>query len=395
MIVYVANDLKQMTGGPQAAKDILIALLTTNHQVTVISNERCLLLKQIDGKTLSSPHWLLPVKEVPFSSRISKNLPVRIAEWAKKKLLNFQQNQYLRQLNPALIIVNGLGSHLLWKRIKPRLNGKIVLIIHESPRHFCPPSSKTVNWALEAMSQYDAFIFVSSNCRDEWLALGEFNDKESYYIPNCCKEEKVSRLISQDRTQVRQRLGIPANKFVAVCVASLQPRKNQNLLVELFPQLIKIVPNLKLYLIGPITVDPKWASSLLQKIKEDGFDEQIKYLGAREDAIDFIYAADLFLLPSLAEAMPLVILEAMALKTPVIASDVDGIPELIENEMTGLLFSPAHPQSFVDVFTQMSTNPDKRRLFAERAYQRYWSEFSRLRQIERYKKIIMEAMSGE
>ena len=83
----------------------------------------------------------------------------------------------------------------------------------------------------------------------------------------------------------------------------------------------------------------------------------------------------------------------MALKTPVIASDVDGIPELIENESTGFLFDPQQSQSFVNAFKKMSTNLEQSLQYAEAAYQKYWQDFSKAKQINRYNQIINKMMA--
>ena len=69
-----------------------------------------------------------------------------------------------------------------------------------------------------------------------------------------------------------------------------------------------------------------------------GLKEKVEYIHHQPNAIEYIYAADVLLQPSRSEALPRTILEAMALKTPIIASDVDGIPELVEDGMSAILF---------------------------------------------------------
>ena len=325
---------------------------------------------------------------MPFPSRIDLDLPINVLRWVKNRLVKIWGERNLQSINPNLVIINGLGSHDFWQEINLDFQGKTVLIVRESPRHFRKPNVRDVDWALKAMNTYSEIIFVSSHCQQEWSQIGNFTEKKLHYIPNCCREDIVKSLLTHNRLEVRQQLNLPSDRFIAVCVASLQPRKNQILLIELLPQLIKIQPNLKLYLIGPMANSDYWNKSLLEKIKVNGFSEYVEYLGEKTNAMEYIYTADVLLLPSLAEAMPRVILEAMALKTPVIASDVDGIPELIEHEITGLLFSPTQPQSFVDAFVKITTNSEQRQSFGEKSSQKYWSEFSRLHQMERYNQTI-------
>lgn len=392
MIFYITNYLGGLNGTNQSAIDVLIDLLATKYPVTVISNNQCQLPEQVEGKILSTPNWVKPRQKIPFPSKINFYLPIKALKWLKNRYYELLENRNLRLLNPNLVVVNGLGSHNFWQKINLNFQGKTVLIVRESPRHFQKPNLHDLDWALKAMNSYLEIIFVSSQCQKEWSTIGNFKDQKLHYIPNCCREDIVKSLLNQNRSEIRQKLKISESRFVAVCVASLQPRKNQGLLIELLPQLIKIRPNLKLYLIGPMAYSDSWGKSLLEKIEVNGFNEYVEYLGEKTNAMEYIYAADVLLLPSLAEAMPRVILEAMTLKTPVIASDVDGIPELIDHQTTGLLFSLNQPQSFVDAFVKMTTNSEQRKSFGEKSSQKYWSEFSRVHQIDRYKQIINTMM---
>ena len=104
--------------------------------------------------------------------------------------------------------------------------------------------------------------------------------------------------------------------------------------------------------------------------------------------MEFIYGADVLVLPSRAEAMPRVILEAMALGTPVIASDVDGVSELIENGKSGFLFSPTDTPSLVSAFHAWKNELNNIDCIIENAQQKYWDNFSRKQQIQRYQQAV-------
>jgi glycosyltransferase involved in cell wall biosynthesis len=104
--------------------------------------------------------------------------------------------------------------------------------------------------------------------------------------------------------------------------------------------------------------------------------------------MDLIRAADVLLLPSRAEAMPLVVLEAMAVGTPVVATDVDGIPEIIDHGRSGLLFSLDTPDSMVSLLSKLAFNSSVRDDLAQQASDRYWAEFSTTRQVARLDSIL-------
>jgi glycosyltransferase involved in cell wall biosynthesis len=390
MLLYVASDIGGVNGAPQAARDILISLLLSGYPVTVISQSQCQLPEEIDGIKLPLPKWVIPVKKIYFPSKRHRNL-ANLIKWLGANFQRVIQQQSLQKLNPKLIFVNGLNSDKLWKTFNLEFCDRTAIIIHMSPRHCQYNAKLDLNQVLTVIKEYSHFFFVSATCQKEWLSLEKLPAQHSYYVPNCCKEDIVNTLIRQDKQQIRQNLGMPIDKFIVVCVASLQPRKGQDLLIEKFSELLKIVPELRLYLVGPIA-DTQWTKALFEKIDSNNFRDRIEYVGAKDNAMDFIYAADLFVLPSHAEAMPLSILEAMALKTPVLASNVDGVPELIDHEIDGLLFSHEQPQSFVDAFAKIANNSNLRQTFAECAHQKYWSNFSRNCQFSRYKKAIEEAI---
>ena len=111
-------------------------------------------------------------------------------------------------------------------------------------------------------------------------------------------------------------------------------------------------------------------------------------MGHRSNALEYIYAADLLILPSRAEAMPRVILEAMAIETPVVATAVDGIPELIDHEKSGLLFEPEDIGGMIDSIDRIYTNPQMTEQFCSAARAKYWSCFSRIHQKARYRQVL-------
>lgn len=393
-MLYVSKKLTDNNGLAQAGQDILVALLSSGEPVTVLTKSKCSLPKKIGNKIIPLPKWIFTIENSSLSKiQRKRQIPIFIIKWIQNKILEIikiQRYKHLKDYNFHTIIVNGASNHEFWENTNPGITGEMVLIIHVSPRHFLPPKPQNVDWAIKTMNQYKALIFVSSRCRDEWLSLGNFKDKKIAYIPNCCKEDEVEKITLITKENTKDKLGLSTKDFVAVCVASVQPRKNQTLLLDVFAELRQIIPNLKLYLIGPISRDHSWGKSLLETIKIKGFSDQIEYLGNRDNAKEFIYAADVLLLPSLAEAMPCVILEAMALKTPIIASDVDGIPELIEDKSTGFLFSPKDPRSLVEAFENMANNLEKTQTYADKAYEKYWQEFSQSKQIERYHRFIAD-----
>ena len=124
-----------------------------------------------------------------------------------------------------------------------------------------------------------------------------------------------------------------------VCVGRLSPEKGQTGLLRAFARLRPNHPGLRLRLVGD---GPD--RDALERLSEDlGVNDSVTFAGRlpEPDALVEIARADLLVLPSFMEGLPIVLMEAMALGVPVIASRVAGIPELVTDGKTGLLFAPS------------------------------------------------------
>lgn len=125
-----------------------------------------------------------------------------------------------------------------------------------------------------------------------------------------------------------------------ICVGRLSPEKGQAGLLRAFSGLAKNHPRLKLRLVG----DGPDQSALKSLAEELGIAPSVSFLGrlSEEQTLAEIAQSDLLALPSFMEGLPIVLMEAMALGVPVVASRVAGIPELVEDGVSGLLFAPSN-----------------------------------------------------
>jgi glycosyltransferase involved in cell wall biosynthesis len=82
-----------------------------------------------------------------------------------------------------------------------------------------------------------------------------------------------------------------------------------------------------------------------------------RFVGVREDIADILAAADVVVLPSISEGFPFVLLEALAMGCPVVASRVNGVPELIEDHKTGLLVPSRDPQALAKAILEVLGDP--------------------------------------
>jgi len=129
-------------------------------------------------------------------------------------------------------------------------------------------------------------------------------------------------------------------QFIVGTVGRMAAVKDQLTLIKAIEVLITEYPELKNIIRLDVVGDGELYSSLQSYIEEYSLTANIKLLGTRNDVANILQSFDIFVLPSLAEGIPLTILEAMATSLPVISTRVGGVPELIENDINGYLISP-------------------------------------------------------
>jgi glycosyltransferase involved in cell wall biosynthesis len=137
--------------------------------------------------------------------------------------------------------------------------------------------------------------------------------------------------------------GFAVDDFVFLMVARLERVKGHQVAFEAFARLMSRYPHCQLMLLGDGTLK----GELLQLADELGIGEHVHFMGQRDDVDGFYQMADITLLTSHSESFPLVLLESARAKTPVIATDVGGVSELILNQSVGWKVSPGHVQEIV------------------------------------------------
>ena len=143
----------------------------------------------------------------------------------------------------------------------------------------------------------------------------------------------------------------PGSQIVGV-VARLEPEKGHPTLVEAWPKVLRAVPDSYLLIVG----EGSRRDALEAQARELRIAHRVVFTGRRDDVPAVTAARDVAVLPSYREAQGLTILEAMALSRPVVASDVGGIPEMIEDGKTGLLVPPHDADALAAAIVRLLTN---------------------------------------
>jgi glycosyltransferase involved in cell wall biosynthesis len=162
-------------------------------------------------------------------------------------------------------------------------------------------------------------------------------------------------------------------EFLMLQVSRFHPEKGQEFLFRALPEIKKRSSRpVKLLLAGTGTYEDEYR----RLVKELGIENEVVFLGFRRDAPDLMKAADLVVHPATAEAFGLVITEALYLGTPVVASRVGGIPEIVDDGQDGLLVESENPQTLAEAIVRLMEDNDLRTRLAGAGREKVQQKFS-------------------
>lgn len=160
--------------------------------------------------------------------------------------------------------------------------------------------------------------------------------------------------------EMRRILNINSDQPVIGTVATIDPRKGYEYLIEALAEIKKNYGDIKCVIVGD--GDSTYKSKLGMLSKRLGVSDNIVYVGFQHNVYPYISMMDIFVLPSIMEGFGIVILEAMAMSKPIVATKVGGIPEIVADNITGILIEPKDPISLASAILSILDDSEKRSL---------------------------------
>jgi glycosyltransferase involved in cell wall biosynthesis len=174
------------------------------------------------------------------------------------------------------------------------------------------------------------------------------------------------------KSEARKSLGIPEDpNFVVGTLAELHPIKGLDILIEAWEKFVK-KHNAQLVILG----EGEARADLEELAEVLGVKDSIIFKGYVEDAKKYLNAFDIFVLPSRSENLPYALLEAGLSGLPVIATNVGGIPEIVETGTSGVLVDPEEPDTLFSTLILLAENKDLRKRLGEKLRENILKNFS-------------------
>jgi glycosyltransferase involved in cell wall biosynthesis len=279
---------------------------------------------------------------------------------------------------PDIIQTHNNKSHLLVKLLPELRRQRLWFAFHHGDAHTDFKQRLFNNVDRVSLRSADRVVTVCQAFEPRLAACGVTHDRIRI-LHNAVMP--FSPLPPSERAELRSRLGIGTDEAVVLTIGRFSREKGHAVLLRAVQQLRSIARKWKLVLVG---TGPE-RDKLMRLARSLGLSEHVLFAGSHADVRPFYATADVFALPSLSEGSSNVLLEAMAAKIPIAATNAGGNPEIILHNETGFLVPSGDSQGLASAIAQLLGQPDLASRFAEAAFARATREFS----LEQYRRRLL------
>jgi glycosyltransferase involved in cell wall biosynthesis len=263
----------------------------------------------------------------------------------------------LEQLRPDVLHTHQIGS-LFYAGLAARA-ARVPLVVHTEHGKLLAGRwrQRWLGWLAAHLA--DRFFCVTQDVAQEVTALRVVPGSKVHVVPNGIDTARFAP--SDGRAGLRVSLGIPPGVPVIGTIGRLTEVKCQDVLLRGFARLRTEVPDAHLVVVG----DGPLLDTLRQLAATLALREAVHFPGYQAQPERYLQLMDVFALTSRSEGMPLAVLEAWAAGVPVVASRVGGLPEMVDEGGTGLLFPAGDDVALADAFLELVREPGRARQMGE------------------------------
>lgn len=320
------------------------------------------LSKGLQERSISLQVILFNDKELATQLRSKGIQPIILASqnWLVLKTA-LELAKLLKQHNTQLVHIHGYKATVFCVLARMWYSFKVIKTEHGLVEPMLG-RSRLVSWRERFYRQLDAWMARKAQVKICYVS----QDLVSYYQNDHrgLKTEIIKNGIENiDKSSLKRPPELQESGFNIVIVGRLDTVKGIQFAINAVAKLA--IPHLHLYIIG---IGP-CELQLKEQAEKRQIENFVHFLGFKRNVYDYIAHADALLMPSLHEGLPYTLLEAMALNTPVIASRVGGLAEVLTDGVTGLLTTPADSESIAQKIMLLYDNPQLRHQLSTAARQ--------------------------
>lgn len=285
----------------------------------------------------------------------------------------------LRQGRFDLVHAHGQDAAIMGSWIQPFLPFRLVVTRHvlEEPAINLRQRLRA-RLALAALRRADAPVAVSQATADRLTDLAPIPSDRIRVIHNGIQLERFDPSMDwKQRLAFRENLGVGPSDPLVVMPAVLRPGKGHDVLLDSAPQVLRRLPRARFVVAGGGELEQELMN------RAEGLGSAVLFLGHRSDIPQLLAASDLVVLPSRSEALPTVAMEAAAASRAIVASRVGGVPEVVEDGVTGMLVPPGDPRALSEAITSLLSSPARLRVLECAARRKAVEEFGIESQVDR------------
>jgi len=334
-ILYLVTQ-SEFGGAQRYIIDLASNLSQKNYEITVAAGGKDLLFSKLAEKNIK--YFCL------------KNLVREIDLW-HDLLAYFEIKKLIKRIRPDIIHLNSSKAGVIGALAGHRLGvKKIIYTVHGFVLNE-PMSAwkkKLYLWAERFSGRYkDVLICVSDFDRQVGIKYNIVPEKKLVTINN-----GIDKINFLEKNEARRYLGLPQDKIIIGTIANFYLTKGLSYFIQAAAIIYKILPEIKFTIIG----DGQIRTELETLIKQHGLQNNFILTGAKPEAWKYLKAFDLYICSSVKEGFPFSIIEAMQAQLPIIATKVGGIPEIIQDNATGLLINPANQTELSEAIIKLINN---------------------------------------
>jgi len=252
--------------------------------------------------------------------------------------------------------------------------------------------NENISWISRLFARsLAAIVCISVSVRDNLLAQG-IGEGKLVIVHNGLDPQKVHAQV--ESAEIKKQYGIASGIPVVGIVGNIKEWKGQDVVVRAVARLRDRWPDIRCFLVGDTDVDPGYEEKLRTLVREQGLQNNIVFTGYQSNVANFLNVMDIVIHASvLPEPFGRVLLEGMAMRKPLIGSRGGAVPEIVQDGVTGFMFTPGDDVELARCMALLLQDKDRARTLGENGYQRAAQEFGIERNVQKTEALYAKLLS--